>query len=118
MQSGTTKVEEAQASAPSQAPSPVAPPAVVRLPEHDVRRKRPPALSFVLRMATLRKLARVGSLLALDFAGVFMAIFTAQCIKAAIVSTLVVSNVYDETLRVVPFAYLVTALLFARSSLY
>ena len=43
----------------------------VPLPERDVRRKRPPALSFLLRMETLRRVARVVSLLALDFAGVF-----------------------------------------------
>jgi len=37
--------------------------------DHDMRRKRPPALSFLLRMATARRVARVVSLLALDFAG-------------------------------------------------
>ena len=42
-----------------------------------MRRKRPPALSFLLRMATARRLARVVSLLALDFAAVALAIFTA-----------------------------------------
>ena len=36
------------------------------LPPVDVRRKRPPALSFLLRMETLRKATRVISLLALD----------------------------------------------------
>ncbi len=34
-----------------------------------MRRKRPPALSFLLRMATVRRVARVVSLLALDFVG-------------------------------------------------
>jgi exopolysaccharide biosynthesis polyprenyl glycosylphosphotransferase len=112
MQAGGTKLEEAQAATPRVEPAPV------RLPERDVRRKRPPALSFLLRMETVRKLGRVASLLALDFIGVFMAILTAQSIKAAIVSTLVVDETYHATLRIVPFAYLVTALLFARSSLY
>src|SRR6266550_9419262 len=42
--------------------------------EHDMRRKRPPALSFALRVSTLRRLARVVSLLALDFVGVALAI--------------------------------------------
>ena len=41
----------------------------VVLPPVDVRRKRPPALSFLLRMETLRKALRVLSLLVLDFAG-------------------------------------------------
>ena len=43
----------------------------------DIRRKRPPVLSFILRISTARRLARVISLLALDFAGVALAIFTA-----------------------------------------
>jgi hypothetical protein len=46
-------------------------------PGRDVRRKRPPALSFLLRMDTLRRVARLVLLLGLDFAGVFLAIFTA-----------------------------------------
>ncbi|HEV2815307.1 MAG TPA: hypothetical protein VGW10_18775, partial [Solirubrobacteraceae bacterium] len=33
-------------------------PASLRLPEYDVRRKRPPLLSFLLRMDTLRSGAR------------------------------------------------------------
>ncbi|MDX6643328.1 MAG: hypothetical protein QOD76_1290, partial [Solirubrobacteraceae bacterium] len=118
MQSAGTKLEEAQESTPAEAPRSVAEPVAASLTERDVRRKRPPALGFVLRMETLRKLARVTSLLVLDFVGVFMAIFTAQSIKAAIVSTLVLHSAYHETVRIVPFAYLVTALLFARSSLY
>jgi len=49
-----------------------APPAVdLSVVARDVRRKRPPALSFVLRLDTLRRLARVATLLALDFAGVY-----------------------------------------------
>ncbi len=60
-----------------------APPRVV-LPPTDIRRKRPPALSFLLRMDTLRRFARVVSLLALDFAGVFAAIFTALMVKAVL----------------------------------
>ena len=47
------------------------------LPERDIRRKRPPFLSFVLRWETLRKVARVASLLVLDFIGVVGALFTA-----------------------------------------
>src|SRR5271168_4072523 len=52
--------------------------------DRDMRRKRPPALSFLLRMATARRLARVLSLLALDFAGVALAIFSALMVKAAV----------------------------------
>src|ERR1700749_687028 len=44
--------------------------------DHDMRRKRPPALSLLLRMSTARRAARVLSLLGLDFVGVALAIFT------------------------------------------
>ena len=50
----------------------------------DVRRKRPPLLSFLLRAETLRNVVRVVTLLALDFAGVFAAIFTALMLKAVL----------------------------------
>jgi hypothetical protein len=83
-----------------------------------MRRKRLPALSFLLRMATARRLARVVSLLALDFAGVSLAIFTALMLKAVVFDRVRVSSALHETERILPFAYLLTALLFARSGLY
>ena len=49
-----------------------------------MRSKRPPALSFLLRMETARRAMRVLSLLALDFAGLALAIFTALALKAAV----------------------------------
>jgi exopolysaccharide biosynthesis polyprenyl glycosylphosphotransferase len=87
----------------------------------DMRRKRPPALSFLLRMDTLRRVARVVSLLALDFAGLFLAIFTALCLKAWARGALDGANVraaLQQTEDLVSFAFLVCALLFARSGLY
>src|SRR5947208_2059307 len=86
--------------------------------EHDMRRKRPPALSFALRMATLSRLARVVSLLALDCVGVALAIFTALILKAIVLDHVEVSAAVHETERILAFAYLLTALLFARSGLY
>src|SRR3984893_2976307 len=86
--------------------------------DRDMRRKRPPALSFLLRMATARRLARVLSLLALDFAGVSLAIFTALITKAVVRDHAQVSPALHETERILAFAYLLTALLFARSGLY
>jgi exopolysaccharide biosynthesis polyprenyl glycosylphosphotransferase len=83
-----------------------------------MRRKRPPALSFLLRMSTARRAARVVSLLALDFAGVALAIFTALVLKAAVLGSVKVSPALHETERILAFAYLLTALLFARSGLY
>jgi exopolysaccharide biosynthesis polyprenyl glycosylphosphotransferase len=96
-----------------------APPAVdLSVVARDVRRKRPPALSFVLRLDTLRRLARVATLLALDFAGVFLAIFTALCLKAAVLGPFEPRVSFQQTKDYVAFAFLVTALLFARSGLY
>jgi exopolysaccharide biosynthesis polyprenyl glycosylphosphotransferase len=86
--------------------------------EHDMRRKRPPAVSFLLRMETGRRIVRVLSLLALDFAGVVLAIFTALVLKAAVLGHIDSTQAYEETKHILAFAYLVTALLFARSGLY
>jgi exopolysaccharide biosynthesis polyprenyl glycosylphosphotransferase len=89
------------------------------LPPVDVRRKRPPLLSFLLRRETVRRGIRVVTLLALDFAALFAAIFTALMVKAVLrdgewawrASTI-------ETQDTIAFAYLVTVLLFARSGMY
>jgi exopolysaccharide biosynthesis polyprenyl glycosylphosphotransferase len=88
-------------------------------PDRDMRSKRPPALSFLLRMDTMRRGLRVLSLLTLDLFGVAAAIFTALVIKAALLSGHVsVDAAITETRRVLAFVYLLTALLFARSGLY
>jgi exopolysaccharide biosynthesis polyprenyl glycosylphosphotransferase len=86
--------------------------------DRDIRRKRPPALSFLLRMATARRLARVLSLLALDFGGVALAIFTALVLKEAVHGRVNTAHAYHGTRQFLAFAYLLTALLFARSGLY
>jgi exopolysaccharide biosynthesis polyprenyl glycosylphosphotransferase len=88
------------------------------LPDRDVRSKRPPLLSFLLRMDTMRGAARVLSLLALDFLGLFAAILTALCLKAALRHAWDFDVSYRQAKDYFPLAYLVTALLFARSSLY
>ena len=102
------------------APAPAeAPPGVVDLPSQDVRRRRPPALSFLLRMETLRRGMRFLSLLAVDFAGLFAALYTALMLKALVQSRPDAWQAsYDETVDTIAFAYLITALLFARSGLY
>jgi exopolysaccharide biosynthesis polyprenyl glycosylphosphotransferase len=86
--------------------------------DRDMRAKRPPALGFLLRIDTARRAARVLSLLALDFLGVTLAIFTALLLKEAVLGDLRLEDVLEETRHFVPFAYLLTALLFARSGLY
>jgi exopolysaccharide biosynthesis polyprenyl glycosylphosphotransferase len=85
---------------------------------HDIRRKRPPVLSFLLRISTARRLARVISLLALDFAGVALAIFTALVLKEAARGHVSADTAYHGTRQFLAFSYLLTALLFARSGLY
>lgn len=92
--------------------------------DHDVRRKRPPLLSFLLRMGTLRRLAAVVSLLAIDFGGVSLAILTALMLKAegmvllGNVAHVSLGDELHETGRYLAFAYLLTVLLFWRSGLY
>ena len=101
----------------SEAP-PVSRPAVVALPERDVRAKRPPALAFLLRLETLRRLARVLVLLVIDVGGLCLAILTALVLKAAVLSSVDVGAAVTETKHTVVLASLVTVLLFARSDLY
>ncbi len=105
--------EATEVQAPD-SPTLVGPP----LPERDVRSKRPALLGFVLKLDTLRRLARVVSLLALDFATLFAAIFTALAVKAALLDDWNPSASLQETQETISFAYLITALLFARSGLY
>jgi len=90
-----------------------------RLPVTDVRRKKPPALSFLLRLDTARRAFRVVSLLALDFAGIFLALFTAHMLKEVVKDgDWAWAQMLEETNRTVAFAYLLTVLLFARSQMY
>ncbi|TMK39962.1 MAG: sugar transferase [Actinobacteria bacterium] len=84
----------------------------------DVRRKRPPVLSFLLRWETVRQLGRVLSLLALDFAGIYLAIYTALAVKALVHGDFHTRSVMHKTSDFVVLAYLITVLLFARSGLY
>jgi len=86
--------------------------------DRDVRRRRPPGVSLLLRWETMRRLARVVSLLALDFACLYAALFTALALKALVHDKFSVGTTLHTARQFVPFVYLVTALLFARSGLY
>jgi exopolysaccharide biosynthesis polyprenyl glycosylphosphotransferase len=88
------------------------------LPERDVRSKRPPLLSFLLRLDTLREGGRVASLLLLDLLALFAAILTALCLKAALRDAWNFDVSFHQAKDYFPLAYLVTVLLFARSALY
>jgi exopolysaccharide biosynthesis polyprenyl glycosylphosphotransferase len=90
----------------------------VRLPERDVRRKRPPLLSFLLRLETGRRIGRVLSLLAIDFVGVAGALFTALSLKFAVNGNYDAGETWTQTRHWLAFAYLVTVLMFARADLY
>ena len=91
----------------------------IPLPLVDVRRKKPPQLSFLLRMETLRRASRVISLLVLDFVALYSSIFTALMVKAVLRDgdwAWHASGV--EARDTIAFAYLVMVLLFARGDLY
>jgi len=88
------------------------------LPERDVRAKRPPLFSFVLRLETLRRIARVVSLLILDFVGVTAALFSALMIKLIVQGNPDTHAAWEETRHWLAFAYLITVLMFARADLY
>jgi exopolysaccharide biosynthesis polyprenyl glycosylphosphotransferase len=87
-------------------------------PERDVRRKRPPVFSFLLRMETFRRLARVVSLLIIDLIGVLGALFTALLVKLLLQGNPDISVAWHDTRQWGLFAYLVTVLMFARVDLY
>ncbi len=112
-----TELKAQQEREEEQAP-PAILPAALRLPGRDVRRKRPPALSFLLRAETARQLARIVILLALDFVGLYAAILTGLLVKAAVQDKFNFDIAFGETRRTFAFGYLVMVLLFARSSLY
>ncbi len=89
-----------------------------QFPDRDVRRKRPPLLSFLLRLETLRRLTRVALLLILDLIGVTAALFTAIVVKLAVQGSLTLHAAWGDTRPTLAFAYLVTVLMFARVDLY
>jgi len=89
------------------------------LSERDVRRKRPPALAFLLKLDTLRRGGRILSLLVLDYFGLYMAILTALWLKGGLLNDdWALSSQTHQTGELFAFAYLITVLLFARSGLY
>ncbi len=86
--------------------------------ERDIRSRRVPALAFLLRLSTARRVGRVVALVVLDFAAIAFAIFTALVLKEAIHGTVDASRAIHGTKQFLPFAFLLTALLFANSGLY
>jgi exopolysaccharide biosynthesis polyprenyl glycosylphosphotransferase len=93
-------------------------PVPLPLPERDVRRRKPPFLSFMLRWETLRRVVRVLSLLAIDFVGVVGALWTTLMLKLALHDNLDAGVAWRDVKHWIPFAYLMTVLAFARVDLY
>jgi exopolysaccharide biosynthesis polyprenyl glycosylphosphotransferase len=88
--------------------------APVELPPRDVRARKP----LLLRLETGRTMVRVATLVTLDVVGVFMAIWTALEVKAALRGKSDIMLSFHQAWDVAPLACLVTILLFARSRLY
>jgi exopolysaccharide biosynthesis polyprenyl glycosylphosphotransferase len=86
--------------------------------DRDIRSRRAPVLSFLLRTSTMRSIARLIALPVLDFAGLTLAIYTALVLKEAVHGPVELSRALHGSEKYLPFAYLLTALLFARSGLY
>jgi exopolysaccharide biosynthesis polyprenyl glycosylphosphotransferase len=84
------------------------------LPSRDVRARKP----LLLRLEMGRAIVRVTTLVGLDVVGVFLAIWTALEVKAAIRDKSNLTLSFHQALDVAPLACLVTILLFARSRLY
>jgi exopolysaccharide biosynthesis polyprenyl glycosylphosphotransferase len=94
----------------------------VALEHHEVRRdvRAPtPELGAALRHAKApQRIGRVLSLLAVDFGALLVAIFTALALKEVVRGDFVFHRVGAQAWDYLPFVFLVTALLFARSGLY
>src|SRR3954466_5316503 len=94
--------------------SPDATPLITR----DVRARKAPIRSILIRWETMRRVVRVITLAALDAAGVFLAIWTAIELKAVVNHKSNLELSFNQAMDVAPLAILVTLLLFARSDLY
>jgi exopolysaccharide biosynthesis polyprenyl glycosylphosphotransferase len=107
---GDGLARELRELAPAEAPA--------ELPLRDVRAGSMPLLKGVLRFEALRRGGRVVTLAALDVAGMFLAIWTALAIKAAVRAPGILDSTFAQAREYAPLACLVMLLLFARSGLY
>ncbi|MBV9819235.1 MAG: sugar transferase [Solirubrobacterales bacterium] len=88
------------------------------LSDRDVRRRRAPILSFLLRRMTLRRVSSVVTLLAIDFVGVAGAMFTALALKLVSRGDFSAHAAWANMRSSLAFAYLLVVLMFARADLY
>ena len=96
---------------------PAGAPAALDVPR-DMRARRPVLFAGILKLETVRRIARVATLGMLDAGGVFLAIVTALEIKLLFRGTSNLEHVLGSAADLAPLAILVTLLLFARSGLY
>jgi exopolysaccharide biosynthesis polyprenyl glycosylphosphotransferase len=89
----------------------------VALPERDVRAGTP-LLGSVLKFELPRAALRVAVLGVLDLAGLFLAIYTALVVKAALLHPGQLGAMWDQAWDYLPLGGLVMVLLFGRSGLY
>jgi exopolysaccharide biosynthesis polyprenyl glycosylphosphotransferase len=90
----------------------------VTLPARDIRARKTPVRSALIRFEAARRITRVLVLAGLDIAGVYGAIWTALELKAVLNDKGDLTQSFNQTQDVAPLAILVTLLLFARSGLY
>ncbi|HMS62042.1 MAG TPA: sugar transferase [Solirubrobacteraceae bacterium] len=86
--------------------------------EHDLRRRRPPGLSFLLRMDTLRRFVRILTLLILDVAGVYAALLVTLELKSQLRGGATFAENASQAYHYATFSIILTVLFFARSGLY
>src|SRR3954452_14095364 len=110
----TDRAQPAREAPAKPAPT-VAPVADLALAERDLGARRPPVLGFLLRWDSLRRAGRVVTLLALDLAAIFLAIFTGPSPKALVRRTYDGHACWQQARDSAPFAFFAASLLFARS---
>jgi exopolysaccharide biosynthesis polyprenyl glycosylphosphotransferase len=87
------------------------------LPERDVRAGKP-LLGSLLRFDLARAVFRITTLAVLDLAGLFLAIYTALLVKAALRYPEAMGQMWAQAVDYLPLGGLVMLLLFGRSGLY
>ncbi|TML36593.1 MAG: sugar transferase [Actinobacteria bacterium] len=92
--------------------------AAAELPSKDVRAAQRMLRSPLLRFETARRLARIGTLCALDVAALLLAIGSAAVVRSLLLGHVEFHKAFEQTKQYAPIACLVTILLFALAGLY
>ena len=92
--------------------------AAAELPSKDVQAAQRMLRSPLLRFETARRLARIGTLCALDVAALLLAIGSAAVVRSLLLGHVEFHKAFEQTKQYAPIACLVTILLFALAGLY